>query len=87
MVMEEKNGLMVLCLREVFFRVRKMEKELSNGPTAVAMSVTSPKIIYTDLEFTFGATNASMRDNGQTTKWKVTVYSHGLTSEGMRANT
>ena len=86
MVMVGKNGLTALFLKEVFFRVRRVGRELSSGPMVAAMSGTSLRIISTDLEFTFGATNASLKDNGQTTKWKVTVYSHGQTSASTRVN-
>lgn len=85
--MVEKNGLMGLFLKEVFYRVRKVGKGPSNGLMAVVTSVTLLRITSMEMVCTFGATNAGSKDSGQTTKWKVTEYSLGQTIASTKVNT
>jgi hypothetical protein len=87
MVREKKNGLTVQYLREVFFKVKRVEKELLNGPMAAATLVIFQGITSTERERIFGATNASSKDHGQTTKWKVTAYSLGQTAASTKVST
>ena len=87
MVREKKNGLTVQYLRVVIFKVKRVGKELSNGPMVAATLVSSPEITSTERECIFGATSASSKDHGQTTKWKVTAYSLGQTAASTKVST
>ena len=64
-----------------------MDMENSCGLMAARTMENSTKIIYKEKASIAGQTEESTKDSGSTTKWKVTVFSPGVTAECTWAST
>lgn len=76
--MEKRLGLMGQSMRAISKKVRSMEKGCSNGQMEQLIMESLETTILRVMEFMFGQIKEDMKVNGETTKWKGTVSSHGL---------
>lgn len=66
--MELKNGVINRYMKDIFIKVKNMEKGSSNGGTDLNMKETFMKTLYKDMEYIGGQMGDSMKANGRIIK-------------------
>ena len=79
-----RHGLMAQDIMVNMYKVKNMEKENSHGPMEVHTMASSLKITSKVKENIIGLTVVNMMDSGRIIRWKVMVFSHGLTEDVTR---